>query len=179
MMLCALRKSSVKRAFCRRSFWTSSSIGLRLDFGPRFCGSEPRGFHGPALAASRSAETSTDLRDGEGRQGHLASSQRLRLLVRCVVCIQLCRSAASVWQLLRDPAVKPAPDQRPRWLPLHSAAARQEASLRSVPRQPNPQGKEQHQENSHSSLSSSFSPFCSLIKGTRLVSEMLARRELA
>src|SRR5260370_7549969 len=62
------------------------------------------------------------------------------------------------------------------WLPLHCAAARQEASLRFVPRQPNPQRKEQHQENSRSSLSSAFSPFCSLIKGTRLVSEMLARR---
>src|SRR3974390_1381764 len=122
---------------------------------------------------------STDLRDGEGRQGHLASSQRLRLLVRCVVCIQLCRSAASLWQLLRDLAVKPAPDRSPLWRQLHSAAARQEASLRSVPRQPNPQGKEQHQENSRSSLISSFSPFRSLIKGTRLVSEMLARRVVA
>ena len=40
MMMCALRRSSVKRAFCRRSFWTSSSIGLRLDFGPRFCGGQ-------------------------------------------------------------------------------------------------------------------------------------------
>src|SRR5206468_8564022 len=123
-----------------------------------------------------SAETSTDLRGGEGRQGHLASSQRLRLLVRCVVCTPLCRSAASLWQLLRDPAAKPAPDRRPLWLPLHSAAARQEASLRFVPRQPNPQGKEQHQENSRSSLISSFSPFCSLIKSTKPVSEMLARR---
>src|ERR1035437_4346601 len=55
------------------------------------------------------------------------------------------------------------------------AAARQ-ASLRSVPRQPNPQGKEQHQENCRSSLPSAFSPCCTLIKGTRLVSEMLARR---
>src|SRR5437762_3476036 len=56
---------------------------------------------------------------------------RLRLLVRCVVCTPLCRSAASLWQLLRDPAAKPAPDRRPLWLPLHSAAARQEASLHS------------------------------------------------
>src|SRR5205807_729181 len=55
-------------------------------------------------------------------------------------------------------------------------AARQEASLRFVPRQPNPQGKEQHQENSRSSLISAFSPFCSLIKSTKPVSEMLARR---
>src|SRR5205823_44540 len=120
-----------------------------------------------------------DLRGGEGRQGHLASSQRLRLLVRCVVCTPLCRSAASVWQLLPDPAAKPAPDRRPLWLPLHSAAARQEASLRSVPRQPNPQGKEQHQESSHSSLISSFSPYCSLIKSTKPVSEMLARRVMS
>ena len=96
MMMCALRRSSVKRAFCRRSFWTSSSIGLRLDFGPRFCG--VRASRIPwarSLVASRSAETNTDLRGGEGCQGHLASSQRLRLHVRCVVCAQLCRSAAS------------------------------------------------------------------------------------
>ena len=51
-------------------------------------------------------------------------------------------------------------------------------SIRSVPRQPNPQGKEQHQENSRSSLISSFSPYCSLIKSTKPVSEMLARRAL-
>src|SRR5204862_7450835 len=95
------------------------------------------------------------------------------------VCTPLCRSAASLWQLLRDPAAKPAPDRRPLGLPLHSAAARQEASLRFVPRQPNPQGKEQHQENSRSSLISSFSPFCSLIKSTKPVSEMLARRALS
>src|SRR5437899_4062625 len=87
-------------------------------------------------------------------------------------------SDLSVWQLLRNPATKPAPDRRPLWLPLHCAAARQEASLRSVPRQPNPQGKEQHQENSRSSLISSFSPYCSLIKSTKPVSEMLARREI-
>src|ERR1019366_775041 len=43
-------------------------------------------------------------------------------------------------------------------------------------RQPNPQRKEQHQENSRSFLPFSFSP-CSLIKGTRLVSGMLARRD--
>src|SRR5258707_3063400 len=57
----------------------------------------------------------------------------------------------------------------------HCAAARF-ARLRSVPRQPNPQGQEQHPENSHSSLISSFSPYCSLIKSTKPVSEMLARR---
>src|SRR5207249_12268878 len=49
--------------------------------------------------------------------------------------------------------------------------------LRSVPRQPNPQRKEQHLENSLSSPLSSFSPYCSLIKSTKPVSEMLARRE--
>src|SRR6516165_1695812 len=177
MMMCALRRSSVKRAFCRRSFWTSSSIGSRLASAHVSVGSEPRGFPGPALAASRSAETSTDLRGGEGRPGHLASSQQLRLLLGCVVCTQLCRSAASVWQLLRDLVAKPALDRRPLWLPLYSAAARLEASLRSVSRQPNPQGKEQHQENSRSSLISSFSPFCSLIKSTKTASEMLARRD--
>ncbi len=56
-------------------------------------------------------------------------------------------------------------------------AAARFARLRSVPRQPNPQRKEQHQENSRSFLPFSFSP-CSLIKGTRLVSGMLARRVL-
>ena len=39
-----------------------------------------------------------------------------------------------------------------------------------------PQRKEQHQENSHSSLFSSFSPYCSLIKKTKPVSEMSARK---
>src|SRR6266581_7528595 len=93
--------------------------------------------------------------------------------MRC--CTQRCRSAASVWQPLRDPAAKPAPNRRPLWLPLHCAEARC-ARLRSVPRQPNPQRKE-HQENSRSSLPFSFSP-CSLIKSTTGVSGMLARRAL-
>ena len=176
-MMCALRRSSVKQAFCRRSFWDFFFHGVAFGLRPAFLwGQSLEDSDGPVLAASRSAKTSTDLRGGEGRPGHLASSQRLRLLVRCVVCTQLCRSAASLWQLLRDPAAPRAPDRRPLWPPLHCAAARQEASLRFVPRQPNPQRKEQHQENSRSSLSSAFSPFCSLIKGTRLVLEMLARR---
>src|SRR5260370_20330807 len=147
--------------------WTSAGVSAE---------SEPRGFHGPALAASRPAETSTDLRGGAGRPGHLASPQRLRLLAGCVACIQRCRSAASVWQPLRNPAAKPASNRRPLWLSLHCAAARF-ARLRSVPRQPNPQRKE-HQENSRSSLPFSFSP-CSLIKSTTGVSEMLARRDPA
>src|SRR5260370_32799796 len=143
--------------------WTSARVSAE---------SGPRGFHGPALAASRPAETSTDLRGGAGCQGHLASPQRLRLLRGCVVCTQRCRSAASAWQPLPNPAEKPAPNPRPLLLPLHCAAARC-ARLRSVPRQPNPQRKE-HQENSRSSLSFSFSP-CSLNKSTTGVSGMLAR----
>src|SRR5207249_2931914 len=123
-----------------------------------------------------SPETSTDLRGGAERPGRLASQQQIRPPARCVVCIQRCRYAAWLWPPPQDPAAKPPPNRRPLWLPLHSAAARY-ARLRSVPRQPNPQKKEQHQENSRSSLSSSSSPYCSLIKGTRLVSEMLARRE--
>ena len=50
---------------------------------------------------------------------------------------------------------------------LHFAVARF-VRLRCVPRQPNPQEKQQHQENYRSSLPFSFSP-CSLNKGTRLV----------
>ena len=63
--------------------------------------------------------------------------------------------------------MSPRPDRRPLWLSLHCAAARY-ARLRSVARQPNLQGKEQHQENSRSSLPFSFSPYCSLIKSTKL-----------
>src|SRR5260370_3753087 len=144
--------------------WTSARVSAE---------SEPRGFHGPAVAASRPADTSTELRGGAGRPGHLASPQRLRLLAGCVAYIQRCRSAASVWQPLRNPAAKPASNRRPLWLSLHCAAARV-ARLRSVPRQPNPQ-KTKHQENSRSSLPFSFSP-CSLIKSTTGVSKMLARR---
>src|SRR2546429_4596627 len=70
---------------------------------------------------------------------------------------------AWLWLPPQDPAAKPPPNRRPLWLPLHCAAARQEASLRFVPRQPNPQKKEQHQENFRSSLISSFSPFFSFI----------------
>src|SRR5712691_7597948 len=174
MMMCALRRSSVKRAFWRRSFWTSSSRGLRLDFGPRRRESTLRGCRWPALAANRSAETSTDLRGGEERPGRLASQQQIRPPARCVACIQRCRYAAWLWLPPQDPAAKPPANRRPLWLPLHSAAARY-ARLRSVPRQPNPQGKEQHQENCSSFLFSAFSP-CSLIKSTKTVSEMLARR---
>src|SRR5207249_8958361 len=134
-----------------------------------------RGFRRPALAANRSAATSTDLRGGAGRPGRLASQQPLRLLQGCVVYIQRCRSAAWLWPPLQDPAAKPSPNRRPLWLALHCAAARY-ARLRSVPRQPNPQRKEQHQENSRSSPLSSFSPYCSLIKSTKPVSELLSRR---
>src|SRR5260370_21092017 len=67
--------------------WTSARVSAE---------SEPGGFHGPALAASRPAETSTDLRGGAGRPGHLVSPQRLRLLAGCVAYIQRCRSAASL-----------------------------------------------------------------------------------
>src|SRR6202035_5286886 len=113
-------------------------------------------------------ETSTDLRGGAERPDHLASQQQLQLLRGCVAYIPRCRSAALVWQLLRGPAVSQRPDRRPLWLSPHCAAARY-ARLRSVPRQPNPQGKEQHQhqENCRSSLPFSFS-LCSLIKGTRV-----------
>ncbi len=106
------------------------------------------------------------------------SPQRLRLLRGCVAYILRCRYAAWLWLPPQDPAAKLPPNRRPLWLPLHCAAARQEASLRFVPRQPNPQKKEQHQENSRSSLISAFSPFCSLIKSTKPVSAMLARRGL-
>src|SRR5216684_4566161 len=91
----------------------------------------------------------------------------LAATVDYVAYIPRCRSAALVWQLLRGPAASQRPDRRPLWLSLHCAAARY-SRLRSVPRQPNPQGKEQHQENSHSSLPFSFSPYCSLIKSTKL-----------
>src|SRR5437588_4414916 len=107
---------------------------------------------------------------------HRVSLQRHRLPRECVVYIQPCRYDAWLWLPPQDPAAKPPPNRRPLWLPLHCAAARQEASLRFVPRQPNPQKKEQHQENYHSSLLASFSPYCSLIKGTKTVQVMLARR---
>src|SRR5215470_4521106 len=41
MTISALRSSSVRRWFSRRSFWISSSCGLRLDLGPRLCGVRP------------------------------------------------------------------------------------------------------------------------------------------
>src|ERR1700687_2847655 len=103
------------------------------------------------------------------------SLQRHRLPPECVAYIQRCRYDAWLWLPPQDPAAKPPPNWRPLWLPLHCAAARF-ARLRFVPRQPNPQRKEQHQENSHSSLPASFSPYSSLIKSTKPVSEMLARR---
>jgi hypothetical protein len=34
---------------------------------------------------------------------------------------------------LKDPAAKPAPDQRPLWLPLHSAAAAERTTPREFP----------------------------------------------
>jgi hypothetical protein len=36
---------------------------------------------------------------------------------------------------LKDPAAKPAPDQRPLWLPLHSAAAAKPPGERTTPRE--------------------------------------------
>src|SRR5205085_7997590 len=119
---------------------------------------------------------STSLHGEEAHREHRVSLQRHRLPRECVAYIQPCRYDAWLWLPPQDPAAKPPPNRRPLWLPLHCAAARQEASLRFVPRQPNPQKKEQHQENYHSSLLASFSPYCSLIKGTKTVQVMLARR---
>src|SRR5438045_1701040 len=119
---------------------------------------------------------STSLHGEEAHREHRVSLQRHRLPRECVAYIQPCRYDAWLWLPPQDPAAKPPPNRRPLWLPLHCAAARQEASLRFVPRQPNPQKKEQHQENYHASLPASFSPYCSLIKGTKTVQEMLARR---
>src|SRR5438270_2046173 len=119
---------------------------------------------------------STSLHGEEEHREHRVSLQRHRLPRECVAYIQPCRYDAWLWLPPQDPAAKPPPNRRPLWLPLHCAAARQEASLRFVPRQPNPQKKEQHQENYHASLPASFSPYCSLIKGTKTVQEMLARR---
>src|SRR5437588_5624817 len=121
---------------------------------------------------------STSLHGEEEHREHRVSLQRHRLPRECVAYIQPCRYDAWLWLPPQDPAAKPPPNRRPLWLPLHCAAARQEASLRFVPRQPNPQKKEQHQENYHSSLLASFSPYCSLIKGTKTVQVMLARREM-
>src|SRR5438105_1249456 len=121
---------------------------------------------------------STSLHGEEAHREHRVSLQRHRLPRECVAYIQPCRYDAWLWLPPQDPAAKPPPNRRPLWLPLHCAAARQEASLRFVPRQPNPQKKEQHQENYHASLPASFSPYCSLIKGTKTVQEMLARRAL-
>src|SRR6202158_47315 len=104
------------------------------------------------------------------------SLQRHRLPPECVAYIQRCRYDAWLWLPPQDPAANPPPNWRPLWLPLHCAAARF-ARLRFVPRQPNPQRKEQHQENSHTPLPASFSPYSSLIKSTKPVSEMLARRD--
>src|SRR5438477_4145533 len=60
---------------------------LRLDCDP---GSELRGFPGPALAASKSAETSTDLRGGEGRQGpRVVAATSASCKMRCLY--PLCR----------------------------------------------------------------------------------------
>src|SRR5437667_4051415 len=120
---------------------------------------------------------STSLHGEEEHREHRVSLQRHRLPRECVAYIQPCRYDAWLWLPPQDPAAKPPPNRRPLWLPLHCAAARQEASLRFVPRQPTPQNKEQHQENYHASLPASFSPYCSLIKGTKTVQEMLARRE--
>src|SRR5438874_665184 len=120
---------------------------------------------------------STSLHGEEEHREHRVSLQRHRLPRECIAYIQPCRYDAWLWPPPQDPAAQPPPNRRPLWLPLHCAAARQEASLRFVPRQPNPQKKEQHQENYHASLPASFSPYCSLIKGTKTVQEMLARRD--
>src|ERR1700745_2586094 len=118
---------------------------------------------------------STSPHGEEEHREHRVSLQRHRLPRECVAYIQPCRYDAWLWLPPQDPAAKPPPNRRPLWLPLHYAQA-QKPSLRFVPRQPNHQKKEQHQENYHASLPASFSPYCSLIKSTKTVQEMLARR---
>src|SRR5690348_10625816 len=118
---------------------------------------------------------STSPHGEEEHREHRVSLQRHRLPRECVAYIQPCRYDAWLWLPPQDPAAKPPPNRRPLWLPLYYAQA-QKPSLRFVPRLPNPQKKEQHQENYHASLPASFSPYCSLIKSTKTVQEMLARR---
>jgi hypothetical protein len=110
-----------------RALETHPDLGFRLSKKaplPTFTSTQKAGSAPGFCRYSRSVVAS----------GNLALSQRLRLLVRCVVCTPLCRSAASVWQLLRNPAAKPAPDRRPLWLPLHSAAAAKPPGERATPR---------------------------------------------
>src|ERR1700739_1691064 len=95
--------------------WTSAHVSAE---------SEPRGLLGPALAANRSAETSTGLRGGEERQGRLVSQQQIRPLGRCVACIHEYSYPLFFCPPLPDPAANPPLNQRPLWLPLHCAAAR-------------------------------------------------------
>src|SRR5207302_3541898 len=101
---------------------------------------------GLVLAARQLAMRSTSLHGEEEHREHRVSLQRHRLPRECVAYIQPCRYDAWLWLPPQDPAAKPPPNRRLLWLPLHCAAARQEASLRFVPRQPNHQKKEQHQE---------------------------------
>src|ERR1019366_9829448 len=83
-------------------------------------GSAPRGCRWLVLAAKWPATRSTSLPDEEARRHHRVSQQRL--LRGCVAYIQRCRSAASAWQPLRDPAAKPPPNRRPLWLAPPRAA---------------------------------------------------------
>ncbi len=120
MMMCALGRSSVKRAFCRRSFWTSSSIGCAwtATLGQSF--EDSLGPLSPPVSQQRRVQTFAAEKGAKGPRVVAATSASCKM--RCLY--PLCRSAASVWQLLRDPAAKPAPDRRPVWLPPHSAAAK-------------------------------------------------------
>jgi len=126
-------------------------------FGPRFLASQ--GFKdsfGPALAANKSAETSTDFAAGRApRPLRVAKQQIPRLQQDALLIFSGVGTPLGFGYHLR---IGPRSTQRigARFgLPLHSAAARREASLRSVPRQPNPQ--ERTTPNSPSnSLSASF-----------------------
>ncbi len=156
------------------SFWISSSSGCAWTSARVSAESELRGCRRPALAANRPAATSTDLRGGAARRCRRASCGSRSASPGCAVYIRRCRSAASFSDYFW---VRPRGQRRS--APALAAAALRSGSLRSPSLRSapaKPPGERTPREFSY--LPFSFSP-CSLINGTKPVSEMLARRVLA
>ena len=159
-----LTHTSVKRAFCRRSFWILLPSGRARTSARASVASEPRNIPWACFVARGQQRRIQTFAAEKG-----ARPPRVVAATSASGCVVRTSRAGPPLRLGNYFGIRL--QSRPRIVvrpPLHFAAARQEASLRSVPRSEILRERKTPREFPFISISS-FSPFCSLIKSTKPV----------